>query len=525
MVKYVKLYVKIFVVIFAVILYNKNTNFQIRSNTMKKAILMLIVVSLLASFVLTACANNDDKSDVTDPEIEKEPTWEDNDFDFEGATISFVYVEGEEGGFTRKSISPDMDAADDGDAVVSALYERNQKIQNAYNVKIEAILGATGISGLSGAISNSLAAGLPDYDVIAGFQYYDIPLATKGYLLDYNTLANYDADYLNLDADYWGTSYINAISANNRIYWITGDIALRYIGGMYCTFVNGDIYRDVLQSTYGSIYDIVDNGDWTLDTFYAMMCLAYNDNNGNDIADEEDRLGWVSEICDDSEAMAIAAGVKFSERYADGSIGIAFKSERTTDFSKKYYDMVYSNKMLSYPQSSSTLAMGTFASGNTLFVVNKLFQSQVYLQELENFYVIPLPKLNKEQENYISFLHDGCTLFGINVSTDVLQATTATLEAMAQISHKNVAPVYFDSALKYQYTRDANSARMIDLIHSTITTDFAAAWSNSLNEIAHFFRDNTKGLKSVNSTMSKMVPAWSARLEQLLEELDSAGET
>ena len=491
---------------------------------MKKVLLLLIAFSMIASLVFTACArsNKDDKTDVTTPAVEDELTWADKDFDFGGQKISFVYVEGEEGGFTRKSISPDMDAYDESDDVVKALYERNLKIQNKYNVEIEAILGADGISGLTGAISNSLAAGLPDYDVIAGFQYYDIPLATKGYLLDYNTLANYDADYLDLDADYWGRSYIDAISANNRIYWITGDIALRYIGGMYCTFVNGDIYRDVLEKAYGSIYNIVDNGDWTLDTFYEMMSLAYQDSNGNDIADEGDRLGWVSEICDDSEAMAIAAGVKFSERYADGSIKIAFKSDRTVDFSKKYYDMVYSNKMLSYPQTSSILAMGTFASGNTLFVVNKLFQSQVYLQELENFYVIPLPKLNKEQDNYISFLHDGCTLFGINVATDVLQATTATLEAMAQISHKDVAPIYFDSALKFQYTRDANSAKMIDLIHSTITSDFAAAWSNSLGEIAHFFRDNTKNLKSINSTISRTLPAWNTKLEKLLADLESA---
>ena len=489
---------------------------------MKKTIIMLVIISMLASLVLTACANNGDKTaETTTPTID-EPTWEDQDYDFGGETVSFVYVEGEEGGFTRKSISPDMDVEDSSDPVVKALFERNKKIENKYNVKIEAILGATSISGLTGAISNSLAAGLPDYDVIAGFQYYDIPLATKGYLLDYNTLPSKGADYLNLDADYWGTSYINAISANNRIYWITGDIALRYIGGMYCTFVNGDIYNDVLEPTYGSIYKIVDDGEWTLDTFYDMMNLAYQDSNGNEIADEEDRLGWVSEICDDSEAMAIAAGVNFSKREADGSISIAFKSQRTSEFSQKYYDLVYSNKMLSYPQTSSRLAMGTFASGNTLFVVNKLFQSQVYLQELDNFYVIPLPKFNNEQEDYISCLHDGCTLFGINVSTDVLQATAATLEAMAQISHKDVAPVYFDSALKFKYTRDADSARMIDIIHRTITTDFAAAWSNSLSEIAHFFRDNTKLLKNVNSTLSRSMNVWNTKLEQLLDQLEEA---
>ena len=486
----------------------------------KKFIIFLIIVSTLLSLCLCACADTTPKDDNTDQEPE-DVSWENNNFNFNDDVITFVYVEGEQGEFTHISIEPDED---DGDPVVTALYERNRKIEEAYHVDIEAIQGATSISGLTSAITSSLAAGSEDYDVVAGYQYYDLGLARNGYLYDLNTLSDYGADYLHLDRDYWGTNYINALSYNNKIYWITGDISLRYIGGMYCTFVNGDIYNKVLLDTYGSIYDVVRSGDWTIDTMIAMSDAAYDDTNGSEKVDEEDRVGYVTEICDDSEAMAIAAGVKFSKTDVDGKVTIAFKTDRTVEFCNKYYELVNSTGFLEYADASSTKSMGNFASENTLFVTNKLFQAQVYLTEMDNYYVIPLPKLNKEQADYISYLHDGCTIFGINVSTDVLPAAAATLDAMAEESHEKVSPIYYDSALKYKYTRDNDSAEMIDLIHRTLITDFAAAWSNSISDIAHFFRTYAHSLNKITSIISKQTSKWKESLNTLLEQLDEASE-
>ena len=43
---------------------------------------------------------------------------------------------------------------------------------------------------------------------------------------------------LDFSREYWGTNYINNMSYKGITYWATGDIALRYTGGMYVTYVN-----------------------------------------------------------------------------------------------------------------------------------------------------------------------------------------------------------------------------------------------------------------------------------------------
>ena len=175
---------------------------------------------------------------------------------------------------------------------------------------------------------------------------------------------------------------------------------------------------------------------------------------------------------------------------ATGDISVTFNNARTFDISKKIKALANTgNFAFKFTDSDSATIMPAFASGTVAFTINKLFQAETYLAEMEDdYYIIPVPKFNEEQTTYITSVHDGCTVFGIPYdSTKVAQAAVA-LEFLCAYSSENVTPLYFEGALKGRYTRDPEAASMIDMIHGSVTTDFAVAWGNSIKGIGQTFR-------------------------------------
>ena len=485
---------------------------------MKRTItIILALVTLLSVISLSACAEKkkDAKNNENGPEPDKL-----SGLDFEGEEINFVFAENAAEDFTARSIS--VDAEDTSDAVDSKVAERNALVESKLNVKIVSEQKSTQIMGLKDAIRNQMDSGGEDIDVIAGYQYYDIGMATDGWLLNLNTLGQYDADFIDFNAEsgYWSTEYNENLMYKNARYWITGDLSLRYIGGMYCTFVNQTIYKNFLQTEYGDIYTIVRNGEWTLDKLTEMAGKCYVDNGSiPDKVDEDDQLGYAWEPNDPLDGLAFSSMVTFSTKYSD-TIKITFNNERTIAFLAKLGNLLEGPFSMNVGDQASQIVMKAFADGNVAFHVNKIFHAETHLQEMQDeYYIIPAPKFDTTQEHYVTGVHDGCTIFGISYGCQNVPAAAATLEAMAQESLRLVTPVYYDSVMKYKYTRDNDSAEMIDLIRRHVTTDFAAVWSSSISNIVHFFRTNHNS-KTTATQLAKVQKVYQNNLDKLLESLE-----
>lgn len=138
----------------------------------------------------------------------------------------------------------------------------------------------------------------------------------------------------------------------------------------------------------------------------------------------------------------------------------------------------------------------------------------------EDFAIIPPPKLDEAQETYLTTLHDGTTILGIpmTATAGTIEAVCATLEALAAESYKSLTPVYLDVALKNKYTRDEQSAEMIDLIRQNIVSDFGFQYTET--GFNNFFRNQTKTGAGVASTIAKNEKSWTASLEKILTALE-----
>ncbi len=435
---------------------------------------------------------------------------------------------GHGGTFSERSIGIEgYTIGDPGtNTVDEQVYYRNLAIEERLNVVILPTVVNGGI--IQSTMLTALRSGESEFDIISGYQAHDVSMAVEGLLLNLNKLDQVNAPYVDLTKEYWSEMYHKALTYKGATYYATGDLSLRYLGGMYCTFVNTSIYSNILAETYGNIYTLVDSKGWNMEVMQQMITQVYDDTGAEgDVIDPTDRLGFVTEPIDMIDGMAIGAGVVWGNTDMNGNIQVALTNgdynASAFTFIETISDMLTNNNTGSYlftTHSHSANSMGAFVNGNVLFTCDKVYQAENYLTDMEHYGIIPMPMLNAAQGEYRTGIHDGCSLYGLYVHSDNIPAAAATLEALASMGDK-IATAYYDEALKYRYSRDPDSARMIDLIRDTVYIDFVFLWGNEINDIHNFFREYVSADSVSKNVFNKNKTVWNTKLELLLTALES----
>ena len=434
--------------------------------------------------------------------------------------VQFFYVEGGQGSYTADSLWVDIEDVNNLDAVDMMVLERNYRIYEDLGITIEAFTDPTlGISGLQSLAKIYFDVQDPGLDVYCGYQYFDIKVALTGNLYNLNTIVTEDdKQIIDVTKPYWATNFINSITYNDQMYWVTGDLALRYTGGLYCTFVNTDLYDQYVREQYDgkSIYDIVNEKNWKMQTMLDMAGLV---NNG-------EQYGIVYEYNDCLDAFAFGSKIAFSKTngHEDESLMTIYLHQnpdavKLAGFLTTMMEAEYAHNVMN---SDSEEMMRFFADGKALFAVNKLFMASEYLTEMEGYTIIPLPLLNEWQNEYGSAIHDSVTIFGISKFSNCPIAAAATLELMSYYSSLLVTPMYAASILAgTDEASHPEAVNMYAILRNNLDTDFAVAWSESINNISHVYRtyDNVRMFSSFVKVSSR---AWPTRLKTLIEDLENA---
>ena len=444
--------------------------------------------------------------------------------DLEDTTVQFIYVEGEDGLYTAKSLWVDEETAGELDAIDQQTINRNNHILEDLGVTIEAFTDPTmSISGLYTFAKTYFDVQDPGVDVYCGYQHFDLRVALTGSIMNLNTIVNENNEtIIDIEQPYWATNYINSITYNDLLFWVTGDLSLRYTGGLYCTYVNLDLYDTYVKSNYNgkSIYDIVNEKKWTMQTMLDMADLVDFDSDGDGKASANDRLGIVFRSGDAIDSFPFGCNISFSAKSTTAgkdTISIALNTDQRGTKLAGYIQTMFSS-MYAFESDFENM-MSIFAQGNALFTYEKLFRSSMDLYAMERFAIVPMPLLDENQQNYASGTHDALTVFGISRYSNCPIASAATLELMAYYGSLLVTPTYIESVLKGSETiHDPESIVMIDKIRAGFDSDFAVAWSKELGSIAAMFRkENVLSYSSIIKVNSR---SWPAHLTKLLEELE-----
>lgn len=113
----------------------------------------------------------------------------------------------------------------------------------------------------------------------------------------------------------------------------------------------------------------------------------------------------------------------------------------------------------------------------------QLYALEITSKQMDFMYgIVPMPKYDKGQENYYSYVQDQVTSMGIlsNVPEKDLAMLGAFLDLFAYESYVKVVPEFYGKTLSYKMLKDQESLDMLHLIYETTEFDFVGAFSAML---------------------------------------------
>lgn len=349
----------------------------------------------------------------------------------------------------------------------NAQYKRKVKVEEDYNITItqdiEAKYSSGGGPGFM-AVSQQVNTGDCNYDLclIAG---YDVSvLAYSGYLYDMNSMEGID-----LSKSWWDQNATESLAVKDVVFFTTGDITVSDNRTAFCLLFNKKLLDDY---NLESPYDLVHDGEWTIENFGKLVKSVSEDLNQDGIYDNHDRYGLM--VWDDSiVGMVNAAGERCCTINDNGEIELTFYNENTLAALEQYSAIAYDKQhAITYQRDTSVSASDMWKNNQGLFWTTLVHQLPNIREMESDFGVLPYPKLNVEQENYYTCIAPYNSQFiCVPLIQDDVDRTGVITEALAYYGQKVVLPALYDVTLVGQSTRDAESEPMLDIIFDNLVYD------------------------------------------------------
>ena len=422
--------------------------------------------------------------------------------DFKGETITFL---------VREELGYEFDAEQTGDVVDDAVFKRNQTMNERFNVNLEYIqtpgLWASK-ADYQGLITSTVMAGDDTYDIVTGQSNIVLPLAVQGI---YHDLAN--AEYIDFDKPYWKSGYHDNAMINGHLYSLMGDYARSTLTESNVMFFNSVLFDEYKVDTP---YELVKSGKWTLDAFIKTAAEFSHDLNGDGTLGDHDMYGLITDT-NGYNPFQYSTGCSLTKREADGTQVIDFPTEKEIDVFDKIFDFCNSDVFRDNATMPAEYTMGqAFSGGTTAFISGTLSIVEKLRDMKSDFGIIPYPKYDEEQENYITSILRRVTVASIPTTVAEPEKCTFILEALASDGYNNIIPAYYDVALKGKYARDDDTAEMLDRISTTAFFAFADVFYAELGAnsdmLSNYVGSGSKGLASFFESKK-------SNIEQLLETL------
>ena len=136
------------------------------------------------------------------------------------------------------------------------------------------------------------------------------------------------------------------------------------------------------------------------------------------------------------------------------------------------------------------------------------------LKDMTNAYgILPIPKYNADQENYLSNMYWGSLLLTIPTTCADPERTAAVMDLLSYYAWVDVLPVYYER-LCYRGMRDTESVTMLETISSTRYLNWAIAydWIDSIEP-----QLNTDLDAGRSNTISSLIKVASRQVPKLIE--------
>ena len=465
---------------------------------MKRTVALLLACAMLCP-LFAACGKDDTPDVSTDSTTAStEATKDPNAPDFDPDTVGDISGDFNilvSGNYARNDFAAD---GTEGSAVQNAVYRRNEYMREKYGVNItnEDIIkfnSATGSGAGFTKLYTDYISGDKTYDAAMVGTYDVATLAYSGYIHDLN-----DIEHINLSKPYWDQK------------------------------ANADLSNKDMIKNYGldDPYTLVEDNEWTLEKFGSMVKAVGEDKDQNGIYDSNDTYGLLT-WNDAMLSILGASGEKIASINND-KLELTFYNERVVSLYDKWEEIVFDQAHSYNYQYDNVEGKATptaswdearirmFDSEQALFYTTLLTTVDKHRNSETDFGILPFPKYDANQANYghsVSAFH--CAF----ICVPTLAASPrvgAVLEELAYQGKKLLTPAYYEQTLIGQYTRDEESADMLDLIFATRVYDVGLYYNIGK------YKDALANMFVNRRTLTTVYETYRESAEQTVAEINAA---
>jgi len=382
------------------------------------------------------------------------------DMDFDGEDFMIAYIAW---ALYNGNIISDEET---GDTINDAVYKRTRLVEEHANVNLDMIdLGTT--NDILPKVSASVMAGDDAYQLVLAHCISGVAgPATGGLVENWN-----EVPYVNFTKNWWKKSANENLSIGNIQTHVVSEfiradpVALLFNLGMI------DDYS--LEDPYELLFD----GTWTWDKLTELSQAVVADVDGDGEMTVNDQYGFVGSNGWEVIGVPHSCGQLIMEKDADGIPQIVFNNDKMIDIFETFYNLLYDGNNLAYtwpstpetdPNRGGTPPVD-FGAGHALFFQLPLTSIPNYRATEIDFGVLPFPKYDEVQENYLSLDWSGLMFLPKGVNIELAGYVT---ELLSYYSMDTTVPAWYDTLLTDKITRDENSVKALDIIYNNLVYDF-----------------------------------------------------
>ena len=369
------------------------------------------------------------------------------------------------------------------DVVGQAVWERNIILQTKFNFEVKQKL----VASVKAEMANVMGSGQDLYDICIYRPFDAANHAEEEYLIDLTTV-----DYIDLEHESWDQDATAQLSVGNSVYFTVSDFLIQDKDRTEVLFYNREMSK---QAGKGYLEELVKSGDWTVETFGALVKEFTKDGNGNqklgdyNASGTGDYFGLGLPSYDSFAVFAFGAGIKLSELDDDGNIVIVNAQEKSGticgELGKFLFDKTQSLYVNDITPVDYKAHCQLFSWGRMMFCSDVL-SSLDRIHEGEpmgamidfEYSFLPHPKYEAGMNTWYTSTPSGTTGAVVAIPTTVANPAQSGffLEALSEASTSTSLFAFYEQKCKIQNSQDELASEMLDIIFDSVRYDIAAMY-------------------------------------------------
>ena len=442
-------------------------------------LISLLLVAVMCLGALIACNNKEEETVATDTNVSTEQTediYDANGYlkddlpvnaDYNGKEMNiYLWADQKNWEFVDTSKYPTA-------LLDQALYKRQVNVESRFNIKINLITEKGSWNDRNTFVqklANNVQVGDGAYDAVGQYTPSVGIAASQGLYKDLQAVEN-----INTEKPWWPKHALSTSMVSGKVYSLTGDISTTLIRNVECMFVNTTLYEsyNIAQFADGrSIYDVVRDYDWTLETMNKLALGHVGSNEG--LEDDQKMYGLSITNHVSADGFFYSGGFKMVED-KDGKIQLS-EDIGTLKFSNWFdavHELFQEKHQDIYYVGSATNGSGVFQTNRAIFYTGNVAESQTFAQKGVQFSILPMPMMNKDQGAYYTMGSFWVTMWTAPIDVKDKAMSGLLLEALGSEAYRTVTDEIYYNLFQTRYNSggNENSAEMFDIVSDSVVFD------------------------------------------------------